>query len=52
MARMKDIVENAKKRSQMLRAEFKPLKITIAEFAEIHKMTPARMGQLLRKYKK
>jgi hypothetical protein len=46
---MKQIIADAKKRRQLLRAEFKALKITISEFAEIHKITPARMGQLLNK---
>lgn len=47
--RMRVIVDEAKKRRATYLKQFSKLNISIAEFAEINKMTPARMGQLLAK---
>jgi hypothetical protein len=52
MARMKSIMETAKKRRQLLLRQFNKENITIAEFAEQHQLTSVRMGQLLAKAKK
>lgn len=52
MARMKKIVEDAKKRRKLLLTQFEKSGITIAEFAERHQLTPVRMGQILKKARK
>ena len=50
--RMRSIVENAQKRRASFLRQFNKLDITISEFAEMSKMTPARMGQILKKARK
>lgn len=46
--RMRDIVSNAKKRRASLLKQFlKKSNWTITEFAELHKLTRARMSKLL-----
>ena len=51
MAKMRDIVEQAKKRRARLLMEFKASKMTIVDFAERMEMQSVRMGQLLKKAK-
>ena len=49
--RMRTIVEEAQKRRALYLRQYNKLSISIAEFAEMNQMTPARMGQLLNKAK-
>jgi hypothetical protein len=49
--RMRTIVEEAQKRRALYLRQYNKLSISIAEFAEMNQITPARMGQLLNKAK-
>jgi excinuclease UvrABC nuclease subunit len=51
MAKMKAIKEVARKRRAALLKEFNKLNATVTDFAELHGVTRARMGQLLKQAK-
>lgn len=47
--RMREIMEEAKKRRARFLREFSKLGITLDEFGAIHNMTGERMGQIIKK---